>query len=78
MLDKPDGARACDVRDQNARRFQRQDAGSCALRVRRQVDEEIEIVAGDPQRGFAFARIRERDEAVRDSREAVGPIVALA
>ncbi len=54
-----DRARARHVRDLHARRLEREDAGLRALRVRRKVDEDVEIVVGDALRGGALgARTR--------------------
>jgi hypothetical protein len=42
------------VCDLHARRLQRQDAGPGIFRVRRQIDQEVEIVAGDALGRDAF------------------------
>ena len=52
--------RARDVRDLDARRLERQDARPRTLRVRLQVDEQVEIVAVDHARRLAVDRPRRR------------------
>ncbi len=73
-----DGARARDVRDLHARGLARENPRPRAARVRRQVDEDVEVVLGDPLRGLRVVERGDHVEALAGGGEALGPVVALA
>ena len=68
-------ARARDVRDLHPRRLEREDARLRAVGVGGEVDQNVEIVGGDPLGGPALGLMSDHLEAVRKAPVAFGPFV---
>ena len=73
--DEAHDAGAGDVGDENPRGLQRQDPRLRALGVRRQVDENVQIVGDDPLRRGALVEARDDLVVVAEAAKARGPLV---